>query len=134
VRNWYTPRICEPKRDSQVSHIVVDSSWEQYVAELLESQTKVAAWAKNDHLGFQVLYVRNGSELKFKPDFLVRYHSGKKLVMEIKGQDSEQHRAKRVALAHCVGAVNAHGGCETRAIDVVIGESSAAMDVVERHA
>jgi type III restriction enzyme len=133
MRTWYTTRICEPTRHSQVSHIVVDSGWEKYVADLLEGHDRVAAWAKNDHLGFQVLYLWNGSKRKFIPDFLVRYKSGKTLVLEIKGVDSEQDRAKRVALAQWVAAVNAHGGFGTWASDVVVGEPAMARDVVDRH-
>jgi hypothetical protein len=96
--------------------------------------TAVAAWAKNDHLGFQVLYLWNGSKRKFIPDFLVRFRSGKTLVLEIKGQDSDQERAKRSALAQWVDAVNAHGGFGTWAGDVVVGEPAMARDVIDRHA
>jgi hypothetical protein len=60
-------------------------------------------------VGFQVLYLWNGSKRKFIPDFLVRYRSGKTLVLEIKVVDSDQGRAKRVALAQWVRAANAHG-------------------------
>ena len=134
MRTWYTTRICEPTRHSQVSHIVVDSSWEKYVADLLEGHPKVAAWAKNDHLGFQVLYLWNGSKRKYIPDFLIRFASGKTLVLEIKGEDSEQDRAKRGALAQWVQAVNAHGGFGAWVGDVVVGEPSMAQDVVDRHA
>lgn len=133
MRTWYTTRITEPTKHSQVSHIVVDSGWEKYVADLLEGHPDVAAWAKNDHLGFQVLYLWNGSKRKFIPDFLVRYRSGKTLTLEIKGVDSDQDRVKRVALAQWVDAVNAHGGFGTWASDVVVGEPAAAMDVINRH-
>ena len=68
------------------------------------------------------------------PDFLVRFKSGKTLVLEIRGVDSEQDRAKRGALAQWVEAVNAHGGFGTWASDVVAGEPAATMDVVGRHA
>ena len=57
MRTWYTTRICEPTKHSQVSHIVVDSGWEKYTADILEGHEQVAAWAKNDHLGFQILYL-----------------------------------------------------------------------------
>ena len=134
MRTWYTTRICQPTRHSQVSHLVVDSGWESYVANMLEDHPAVAAWAKNDHLGFQVLYLWNGSRRKFVPDFLIRYTSGKCLVLEVKGEDSPQDQAKRAALRQWVAAVNEHGGLGTWSCDVVLGEPSTARDAVDRHA
>jgi hypothetical protein len=75
MRTWYTTRIAEPTQRCQVSHIVVDSGWEKYAANVVEAHHKVAAWVKNDHLGFHILYLWNGSKRKFIPDFLVRYTS-----------------------------------------------------------
>lgn len=129
---WYTTRQTEPSRRSQVSHIVVDQSWEKYTADVLGAHPDVAARAKNDHLGFHILYLWNGSKRKFIPDFLVRYKSGKSLVLEIKGQDSPQDQAKRAALDLWVRAVNAHGGFGTWAADAVVGEIAAVRDVIDR--
>jgi len=134
MRTWYTTRIAEPTQHSQISHIVVDSGWEKYAANVVEAHPKVAAWAKNDHLGFSILYLWNGSKRKYIPDFLVRYQSGKTLVLEIKGQDSPQDQAKRAALDQWVKAVNAHGGFGTWAWDVVVGDAAGMRDVVDSHA
>lgn len=133
MRTWYTTRIAEPTERSQISHIVVDSGWEKYAANVVEKHPKVAAWAKNDHLGFSILYLWNGSKRKYVPDFLVRYQSGKTLVLEVKGQDSPQDQAKRAALAQWVNAVNAHGGFGTWAWDVVVGDAAGMRDAVDRH-
>ena len=133
MRTWYTTRIAEPTQRSQISHIVVDSGWEKYAANVVEKHPKVAAWAKNDHLGFSILYLWNGSKRKYVPDFLVRYASGKTLVLEIKGQDSPQDQAKRAALDQWVKAVNAHGGFGTWVWDVVVGDAAGMQDVVQRH-
>jgi hypothetical protein len=134
MRTWYTTRITEPTQRCQVSHIVVDSGWEKYAANVVEAHPKVAAWVKNDHLGFHILYLWNGSKRKYIPDFLVRYESGKTLVLEIKGVDSPQDQAKRAALAQWAAAVNAHGGFGTWAWDVVVGDAAGMQDAVERHA
>ncbi|WP_317706398.1 hypothetical protein [Methylomarinovum caldicuralii] len=88
----------------------MDSTWEQYTADLLEKHDKVQAWAKNDHLGFQVHYLWRGSKRRFVPDFLIRLRNGKILILEIKGQDSPQNRAKREALGLWIRAVNQAGG------------------------
>jgi type III restriction enzyme len=134
MRTWYTTRPCEPTRRSQISHLVVDSGWEKYVAEILDAHPAVAAWAKNDHLGFQVLYLWNGSKRKFIPDFLVRYRSGKTLVLEVKGEDSSQDEAKRGALRQWVQAVNSQGGLGFWAADVVLAKPAQARDVIDGHA
>ena len=68
------------------------------------------AWAKNDHLGFEILYIFNGVVRKFRPDFLVKLTNGVTLVLETKGEDSDQNRTKRRFLKEWVKAVNAHGG------------------------
>jgi type III restriction enzyme len=133
MRTWYTTKVAEPTRHSQISHIVVDSGWEKYAANIAETHPKVAAWAKNDHLGFSILYLWNGSKRKYIPDFLIRYQSGKHLVLEVKGQDSAQDQAKRAALDLWVQAVNAHGGFGTWAWDVVVDSAAGMRDAMDRH-
>ncbi len=110
MRTWYTTKPCHPAQKSQISHVVVDSAWEQYVADALESHADVRAYARNEHLGFQVHYLWNGARRRYLPDFLARMACGETLVIEIKGQDSEQDRAKRAALDAWVTGVNARGG------------------------
>lgn len=134
MRTWYTTRVAEPTQRSQISHIVVDSSWEKYAANVAETHPDVAAWAKNDHLGFHLLYLWNGTKRKYIPDFLVRFHSGKTLVLEIKGEDSPQDQAKRRAMDQWVQAVNAQGGLGTWAWDVVVGSAAGLQDVIAKHA
>jgi type III restriction enzyme len=65
---------------------------------------------KNDHLGFEVLYVFGGVVRKYRPDFLIRLTDGTMLVLEVKGQDNEQARTKRQYLQEWAAAVTAHGG------------------------
>jgi len=134
MRTWYTTRVAEPTERSQISHIVVDSGWEKYAANVAEKHPEVAAWAKNDHLGFHILYLWNGSKRRFIPDFLVRFKSGKTLVLEIKGEDSPQDQAKRRALDLWVQAVNVQGGLGLWAWDVVVGSAAGMQDVMNRHA
>jgi type III restriction enzyme len=118
MRTWYTTKPCHLARRSQISHVVVDSSWEQYAAEALEKSARVAAYARNDHLGFHVYYLWNGSRRRFIPDFLVRMADGRMRVLEVKGEDSPQDKAKRAALDTWVKAVNAKGGFGTWCWDV----------------
>jgi type III restriction enzyme len=110
MRTWYTTKPCFPTIKSQISHLVGDSSWEGYAANLFENSPQVLAYAKNDHLGFNVYYLWNGARRRYVPDFLIRLANGKTLVLEIKGEDSEQNRAKRDALVLWIKGVNEKGG------------------------
>lgn len=88
---------------------------ESYV---LDKNPNVAAWARNDHLGFEVLYIFKGVVRKYRPDFLIRLTDGTMLVLEVKGQDSPEDRTKREFLAEWVCAVNEHGGLGRWVADV----------------
>ena len=81
-RKTYTkPKPNQPTKRSQISHVVGDSAWEVHVANILETSPHVLAYAKNDHLGFQIYYLWQGSRRRFVPDFLIRLNSGKTLVL-----------------------------------------------------
>lgn len=134
MRTWYSTKPCLETTKSQVSHAIADSSWEQYTTVLLEKRNDVTAYAKNDHLGFQIYYLWHGSRRRFVPDYLIRLANGKQLVLEIKGEDSEQNRAKRMALDAWVHAVNSRGGFGTWCWDVVKAEPSKVDDVIAHHA
>ena len=133
MRTWYTTKPCQPTRKSQISHILADSSWEQYAANVLEKSQHVVAYAKNDHLGFQIYYLWNGARRRFIPDFIIRLANGKTLVLEIKGQDSEQNRAKRSALDAWVKGLNAKGGFGAWSCDVAF-EPAQIHDIINLHA
>ena len=110
MRTWYTGKPCERTKLSHINVCVFDSTWEASDAFVLDDSAAVAAWAKNDHLGFEILYVDGGVVRKYRPDFLVRLTSGDMLVLETKGRDTERDRTKRRYLDEWVHAVNAHGG------------------------
>jgi len=110
MRTWFTGKPCERTRKSHINVCVYDSAWEASDAFVLDTSKHVAAWVKNDHLGFEVLYVYRGVVRKYRPDFLVRLTNGDMLILETKGQESEQDRVKRRYLDEWTEAVNAHGG------------------------
>ena len=118
MRTWYTVKPCAPTARSHINFCVFDSTWEASDAFVLDRASEVAAWAKNDHLGFEVFYVHRGVVRKYRPDFLVRLTSGETLVLETKGQDTDRDRTKRGFLAQWVKAVNQHGGFGRWASDV----------------
>lgn len=51
MRVWCTTTPNAPTTRSHVSHVVGDSAWEQYAANIFERHTSVAAYVKNDHWG-----------------------------------------------------------------------------------
>jgi type III restriction enzyme len=92
----------------------------------------VAAWVKNDHLGFEVLYIYKGVVRKYRPDFLIRLASGNTLVLETKGMDTEQDQTKRRFLDEWVKAVNAHRGFGHWCCDVSRNPADV-KDILARH-
>jgi hypothetical protein len=132
MRTWYTTKPCQPAQKSQISHVVVDSAWEAHTANVLETSPLVLSYAKNDHLGFQVYYMWNGAKRRFIPDFLIKLANGKTLVLEIKGEDSLQNKAKRSALDAWVKGVNAKGGFGVWCWDVAF-EMSRIQDILDMH-
>ena len=132
MRPWYTGKPCEVTRRSHISHCVYDSTWEATESFELERNQQVLAWVKNDHLGFEIMYVYKGVVQKYRPDFLIRLATGKMLVLEVKGQDTQQNRTKREFLAEWVKAVNEHGGFGRWASDVSFDAADIA-EILDRH-
>ena len=130
---WYTGKPCAHTQHSHINFCVYDSAWEASEAYELDHNEEVEAWVKNDHLGFEIVYIHQGIVRKYRPDFLVRFKAGNYLVLEVKGRDTEQDKTKRKFLAEWVKAVNAHGGFVSWSWDVskTPGE---VKDILARHA
>lgn len=133
MQPWQTTRPCMTTQKSQISHVVYDSTWEKTAADACEDMPEVVAWVKNDHLDFAVRYLWKGATRLFIPDYLIRLTNGKTLVLEIKGQDSDKNRAKRVAMQTWVDAVNEQAAFGQWCFDVVF-EPVKTRDVVLSHA
>ncbi|PXF60044.1 MAG: hypothetical protein C4B59_10020 [Candidatus Methanogaster sp.] len=110
MRTWYTGKPCEKTERSHISHCVFDSTWEASEAFELDRNPNVNAWVKNDHLGFEILYIWRGVVRKYRPDFIIRLKTGEFLILETKGQETERDRTKRGFLDEWVTAVNCHDG------------------------
>lgn len=130
---WYTGKPCEYTARSHISFCVYDSAWEASESFELDRNTAVSAWVKNDHLGFEILYIYRGVVRKYRPDFLIRLTTGTMLVLETKGKDSEQDRTKRRFLHEWVQAVNDHGGFGRWSWDVSTDPADI-KDILARHA
>ncbi|MBI5855461.1 MAG: DEAD/DEAH box helicase family protein [Nitrospirae bacterium] len=118
MRTWFTRKPSEKAKKSHINECVYDSTWEATEAFILDHESRVAAWVKNDHLGFDVTYVSNGVVRKYRPDFLIRLTNGRMLALEIKGEDSQENQTKREFLSEWIRAVNEHGDFGKWAWDV----------------
>ncbi len=76
-------------RKSHVSHVVLDSPWEQELARVLEDHPRVVSYAKNQGMQFEVPYRIGRVARRYTPDFLARIDVGggeiMNLVLETKG-------------------------------------------------
>jgi type III restriction enzyme len=99
---------------SHVSHVVVDSGWEHKVAYELDKHPDVIAYVKNDRLDFTIPYEWEHQVHSYYPDFIIRIklrdESEANLILEVKGFEDEQDRAKKAAAQRWIAAVNHHGG------------------------
>ena len=132
MRTCYTSKPCGPAARSHINFCVYDSTWEASEAFAFDQAPEVAAWVKNDHLGFEVFYVHRGKVRKYRPDFLIRLKSGNMLVLETKGLESDRDRTKRRFLSEWVEAVNTHGGFGHWSSDVS-REPADIRDILARH-
>ncbi|MEL7643126.1 MAG: DEAD/DEAH box helicase family protein [bacterium] len=110
MNTWRTSKPCEWTIKSHINLCVFDSAWESADEYAIDNSENVAAWVKNDHIGFEIYYLYKGVVQKYRPDFLIRVQSGEMLVVETKGQATDQDKAKWAALDEWIEAVNAFGG------------------------
>lgn len=98
-----------------ISHVVLDSSWEEQLALTLENHPRVRAYAKNQAMGFDIPYLHGGIVHRYVPDFLVQIDDGRpaplNLVLEVKGVRDEADKAKAQTTRDLwVPGVNTLGG------------------------
>jgi type III restriction enzyme len=107
---------------SHVNYVVLDgkkgNTWEELLASLLETDNDIAAYVKNDHLGFSIPYVHEGQTHQYIPDFLCRLQEqsdgiARTLIVEVSGglKSPGPTEAKAdTALHQWCPAVNNHQG------------------------
>ena len=64
---------------------------------------------RNDRPFLLIPYEYEGAQHHFEPDYLVRLKSSKTLVLEMKGEEDEQDRAKYQAARRWITAINNWG-------------------------
>lgn len=109
-----TVRPCVGTSKSHISHVVLDApTWEHSVAYQLERLSEVISYARSDHLDFTIPYEWQGVRHDYRPDYLIRFidPNGRefKIILEVKGFETEEDRQKEAAAKRWVRAVNHHG-------------------------
>jgi type III restriction enzyme len=126
--SFHTRKECvvtDPDR-CQISHVVLDgtggNTWEQLLMSYAEAHPQIAAYAKNDHLGFAIPYLYEGRAHDYVPDFLLRLSRAdgeefdRTLIVEVSGGQKRAHSPGSTELKALVArdqwcvAVNNHGG------------------------
>ncbi|MGH3797617.1 MAG: BPTD_3080 family restriction endonuclease [Pseudonocardiaceae bacterium] len=133
----------------QVNFVTLDggaNAWERAVAQALDSALPaVAAYVKNDHLGFGIPYVHQGISRLYLPDFLVRLADAgdgvtRTLIVEVSGgRKSPGPTAEKAATTResWVPAVNSHGGyglwgyCEIGRVSEITKAKQALREAIE---
>jgi len=106
---FFTGRQPWPVLKCHLNAMVADTkTWEQSAATALDAHDAVRRWVKNDHLGFQVPYRKDGVRRRYLPDFIVELVSGERLIVEIKGQAGDAE-VKAAAAHRWCNAVNNDG-------------------------
>src|SRR5690606_33106683 len=111
VVDFKTVKPCFATQKSHINLVAADTKggWEQAAAFALEASDVVLAYARNERLEFSIPYEYRGIPRAYFPDFLVRLADGRTLVLEIKGEEDGEHRAKHAAADRWVAAVNNWG-------------------------
>jgi type III restriction enzyme len=108
--DFKTTRVCHGAQKSHINLVPTDTAtWERSAAFRLELSSEVAFYARNDQLGFSIPYDFMGASYHYEPDFLVRLANGSTVVLEIKGMEDDQDRAKHEAARRWCEAVTDWG-------------------------
>ncbi len=108
--DFTTKRNVHSTQRSHVNAVVLDSSWEQTAAFYLEQQTDhVFCYVRNDRPFLLIPYEYEGVQHHYEPDYLVSLRKGKTLILETKGEEDDQDRAKHQAAKRWVTAINNWG-------------------------
>jgi type III restriction enzyme len=107
--DFWTSKNVRDVIHSHLNYVVMDTSrWEQSASYYIDTHRRVAAFVKNQGLGFAIPYLHNGQPHDYIPDFIARLVNGITLILETKGYD-DLAEVKVAAARRWVDAVNAEG-------------------------
>jgi type III restriction enzyme len=111
--DFKTTKPCHATERSHINQVAADTAtWERSATFRLEqARDAVAFYARNEGLGFTIPYDYLGIGHAYEPDYLIRLASGTTLILEIKGYETDEERAKHTAARRWISAVNNWGQC-----------------------
>ena len=92
--HWRTGKKTDIFKKTHLNRCVVDSAYELAHARELDKNPHVLAWAKNDHLGFEIQYIHNGALFSYTPDFIAHLSDNSYLILEVKGNKKPKDESK----------------------------------------
>lgn len=111
--DFKTTKRCFATRFSHINLVAADTArWEQTGAFRLDQAAlrgHIQCYARNEQLGFIIPYDYMKISHNYEPDYLVRLRDGTTLILEVKGMETDQDRAKHQAAQRWVSAVNNWG-------------------------
>jgi type III restriction enzyme len=108
--DFMTTNPCQGTQRSHINQVALDTqTWERAACFGLEQSEVVVCYVRNDHLEFYIPYEYTGGSHSYEPDFIVRLKNDVHLILEIKGFETEQDRAKHTAARRWSSAVNNWG-------------------------
>lgn len=108
--DFHTTKLIYPVTKCHLNVMVADTQkWEQSAAFLLDSHPGVKKWVKNERLGFFIPYRNKGLPARYGPDFIAVMDSALNVILEIKGQTTDDADVKAKAALRWVNAVNRLG-------------------------
>jgi len=125
---------CFPTERSHLNLVQADTStWEQSAAFRLElARDVVNCYARNEGLDFAISYDFAGGSHRYEPDFLARLTDRTTLILEIKGHETNEDRAKYEAARRWIRAVNAWGEAGSWAFHVCRDPQMLAAELRQR--
>lgn len=104
--DFHTTKPIQAANHCHLNAMVADTQkWEQSAAFLLDAHPGVRKWVKNERLGFFIPYRRNGLPARYAPDFIAVTDRDQNVIIEIKGQVTDNADAKAKAAERWAAAV-----------------------------
>jgi type III restriction enzyme len=108
--DFHTTKPVYPVNRCHLNAMVAGTKkWEQSAGFLIDSHPGVNKWVKNERLGFFIPYRNKGLPARYIPDFIVETDKALNVIVEIKGQVTDNADAKAKAALRWVNAVNRLG-------------------------
>lgn len=109
--NGHTARETFDTTKSHVNKVAMDSKWEGICAKTLEELKPVVSYVKNHFLTFEIPYLKEGKDHRYRPDFIARVKLANgtvaNLIIEITGMERDKKEKAWYVLNRWLPAVNA---------------------------